>query len=181
MSQNAIIRINNQRSHIFSDFNWPELHRFSQMASIIFLVTLVFCLVGCDYESKEESVHPYGENIDYDKEITSALQNLKNKQRLMLVFGANWCPSCRRLDASLNQPDISIYLKEHFKIIKVNIGNFDKNLNIADRYKLPIKQGIPAIVIINRDETVSVYIKTRELSILHKKGRKVLFQHLKNI
>ena len=178
----SITQVMNYYLHTFNCYARQKCAPKNVLFTCLTVASLTFGLSGClDKESKEETPRPYAEELNHDNEIAIALGKLNPKQRLLIVFGANWCPSCRRLDASLTAPEISDYLKTHFIIIKVNIGNFDKNLHIADRFGLQIKQGIPAIVIVNKNETVSAYIKTRELSVLHKKGRAVLYKHLKNI
>lgn len=183
MNKNMVYLANTEWKSPFSKIKWFCLHSYCYKKSVLFLLLIILSvfLAGCDQESKEETKRPYSENTDYDEKISNALHKLNKNQRLMLIFGANWCPTCRRLDASMNQPEISKYLNKAFIIIKVNIGNFEKNLHIAHRYNLPIKQGIPAIVIINGNNTVSAYLKTRELSKLHKKGRNALYKRLKEI
>ena len=148
----------------------------------LLVAVVMLSLVGCfDRESKEESKSPYPEAINYDIEIDKALIDLKPEQRLMLVFGANWCPTCRRVDASMKQPEIEKYLKEHFTVIKVNVGDFDKNLHVAKRFEHPIRQGIPSIIIINKDGSMSTSLRTMELSKLHKSGRKAFYKRLREI
>ena len=33
----------------------------------------------------------------------------------------------------------------------MNIGEFDKNLNIADKYEVPLKKGVPASAVLESD------------------------------
>ncbi len=34
-------------------------------------------------------------------------------------------------------------MKREFQLVKIDVGNFDHNLDIANRYRDPIKKGIP--------------------------------------
>ncbi len=70
----------------------------------------------------------------------------------MLVFGANWCPDCRRLDKAMNREDIAELLARHFTIVKVDIGNWDRNMDFAEQWGNPVAGGIPAIVIATSEQ-----------------------------
>ncbi len=149
------------------------------------LIACVLLAVGqsaCfDRESKEQSAHPYDELADPGEDIKAALAGLTDKQRLLLVFGANWCPDCRRVDASMVQPEITAYLQSQFAIVKVDVGNFDHNLDITQRYGSPTQKGIPAMVIVDRHNRATRIILGRELANEHKKGRQEFYHWLKTL
>ena len=141
-----------------------------------------FGLSACfDRESREQSVHPYDELADAAQDIERALAGLGDRQRLLLVFGANWCPDCRRVDASMAQPAITDYLMRHFAVVKVDVGNFDLNLDIRKRYGSPTQEGIPAMAIVDRRNRVSRLVLGRELAREHKKGREAFYRWIKTL
>ncbi len=83
-------------------------------------------------------------------DLAAALRSAAATHRRVIVdFGGNWCPDCHVLDAyfhdAVNQP----ILDAHFVIIRVNVGMFDQNIDIADRYKVPIKKGVPALAVLD--------------------------------
>jgi thioredoxin 1 len=148
----------------------------------IALIVLFISIAGCsEKESKEQTAHPYDDTANAKQEISSALTKLSGEKRVLLVFGANWCPDCRRLDASLKQPEITGYLNNTFSIVKVNIGNFDKNMDLSDHYGSPIKGGIPALVILGKDDSVERIIRGKEVAKEHKKGRKNFYKWIKTL
>ncbi|MFI4865861.1 MAG: thioredoxin family protein [Steroidobacterales bacterium] len=59
---------------------------------------------------------------------------------VLLVFGANWCPDCRELGKALNGSSHAL-ISGHFQVVKVDVGRFDKNLDLANQYGNPIKMG----------------------------------------
>ena len=94
----------------------------------------------------------YPANVDAKGEITEALANAaKTRRRVILVFGGNWCYDCHVLDAAFNSPEIAPTLNKNFVVVHVNIGEFDKNLDIADKYEVPLKKGVPASVVLESD------------------------------
>src|ERR1700719_1266436 len=87
----------------------------------------------------------YPANVDAKAEIAEALANAaKTHRRVILVFGGDWCYDCHVLDAAFHSPEIAPTLNKNFVVVHVNIGEFDKNLAIADKYGVPLQRGVPA-------------------------------------
>jgi len=55
-------------------------------------------------------------------------------------------------------------IKQQFQVVKIDVGNFDHNLDITKRYDDPIKKGIPAAVIVSPDDKILYSTKAGELS-----------------
>jgi thioredoxin 1 len=146
------------------------------------LVLVVISLTGCsDRESKEQSPHPYDGTANAEQDISTALAGLKGQKRLLLIFGANWCPTCRKVDATLKQPEIAGYLNAHFTLVKVNVGNFDTNMDISDRFGSVTKEGIPAMAIVDKNNSLVKTVKVKELAKMHKKGREAFYDWFKSL
>src|SRR6266851_2287198 len=94
----------------------------------------------------------YPANVDTKAEIAEALANAaKTHRRVILVFGGNWCYDCHVLDAAFHSPEIEPTLNKNFVVVHVNIGEYDKNLDIADKYEVPLKKGVPASAVLESD------------------------------
>jgi thioredoxin-related protein len=94
----------------------------------------------------------YPASVDAKAEIAEALANAaKTHRRVILVFGGNWCYDCHALDAAFHSPEIEPTLNKNFVVVHVNIGEFDKNLDIADKYEVPLKKGVPASAVLESD------------------------------
>ena len=88
---------------------------------------------------------PYDEAADARADLERALTAAKSEQKpVLVIFGANWCPDCRALDRALTSGKNAELVGREFKVVKVDVGQFDRNLDIAARYGNPIKKGIPA-------------------------------------
>lgn len=85
-------------------------------------------------------------------------------QRILVLFGANWCPWCRRLHGIFAEaPAILARLRADFVLVYVD-ANFrndrKRNAAILERYGDPIKKhGLPVLVVLERDGT---QLTTRE-------------------
>jgi len=70
----------------------------------------------------------------------------RNHKVLMVEFQADWCSDCRALSRSFQQPSIRDYLARHVEALDVDVGQFDRNLDIARSLGVDVNQGIPAAV-----------------------------------
>ncbi|MCX4782800.1 thioredoxin family protein [Streptomyces sp. NBC_01264] len=63
-------------------------------------------------------------------------------------FGADWCLDCRVLTTRFKQPGASALLAK-YHVVKVNVGEFDRNLDVAERYVDLNTSGIPALAVLD--------------------------------
>ncbi|HEX4002218.1 MAG TPA: thioredoxin family protein [Candidatus Acidoferrales bacterium] len=86
-------------------------------------------------------------------EIKAALARAeKDHKRVLLVFGGNWCYDCHVLNATFHAKEIAPLVNANFHVVHVNIGDdYDKNLDIAAKYQVPLKRGVPALVVLDPD------------------------------
>jgi len=126
--------------------------------------------------SAADKLH-YDENADARVGISQALTTTQHDdKRVLLVFGANWCPDCRELDKALHGKSQPL-IDGKFVVVKVDVGNFDKNLDLAQQYPgygSSIKKGIPAAVVLSADDHVLYSTKGGELADAGSMGRAVL-------
>src|SRR6266481_5042712 len=105
----------------------------------------------------------YPANVDAKAEIAEALANAKKThRRVILVFGGNWCYDCHVLDAAFHSPEIAPTLNKNYIVVHVNIGEYDKNLDLAEKYDVPLKKGVPAAAVLKGDGTLVVSQKNQE-------------------
>jgi thioredoxin 1 len=125
---------------------------------------------------------PYDENADAKIEIKQALaQAATNQMPIILVFGANWCPDCRVLDLAMEKGTSASLLARDFKIVKIDVGRMDKNLEVAHSYGVPVTNGIPAVAIISARNEVLYATKEGELSNARKMGEAGIYKFFKRV
>ena len=91
----------------------------------------------------------YPPNADAKKEIANAVQTaVKEHKRVLLVFGASWCFDCFALDYRFHQANIQPLVEKNYRVVHVDIGEHDKNLDIANRYNTPI-EAVPALAVLD--------------------------------
>ena len=108
---------------------------------------------------------PYDEAADAKAQIRAALsQSQVDKQVALVVFGANWCPDCRALDLAMKGGRNAELIGNEFRVVKVDVGRFDKNVDVAERYGVPLKKGIPAVAIVSPADRAIYATKAGELA-----------------
>jgi len=125
---------------------------------------------------------PYNETADAKLDISQALtQAAAAKTPVIVVFGANWCGDCKMLDAAMKHGASAPLLARDFKIVKVNVGRFDKNLDVAESYGVPLKKGIPAVAILSAKNEVLYATRDGELANARKMGDTGIYEFFKKV
>jgi thioredoxin-related protein len=103
--------------------------------------------------SLHQNPNLYDKNANAKVEIEEAVAKAKkDRQRLILVFGANWCYDCHVLDQAFHQTDVAALLRKNFQVVHVDIGDDDKkNTDVAAEYHVPLEKGIPALAVLDPD------------------------------
>jgi thioredoxin 1 len=121
---------------------------------------------------------PYDETANAAADLHSALAAARaNHNDVLLVFGANWCPDCRELDKALKGSSHAL-ISGRFQVVKVDVGQFDKNLDLANQYGNPIRMGIPAVVVLTADNRIIYSSKGGELANARKMGDTGIYDFL---
>ncbi len=93
----------------------------------------------------------YDPNADAKAASDSALARARAEHKLVLVdLGGDWCLDCVVLDRLFQDETVAAYLAAHYQVVRVDIGRFDRNLDIDQKYGHPIEGGVPAAVVLNR-------------------------------
>ena len=122
---------------------------------------------------------PYDESAIAGEEIIKALKKAKsNNKYILLQMGGNWCPDCRTLGEYFSRPDIKKWLDERVILVSVDVGEWDRNLDIVEEYGNPISEGIPALVLLNPDNEVMFSTLAGELASARNMSKNDLVQWL---
>jgi len=126
--------------------------------------------------------NPYNETADAKLEIRQTLTlAAATNIPVIVVFGANWCGDCKMLDSAMKNGASASLLSRDFKVVKVNVGHFDKNLDVARSYGVPLSNGIPAVAIISPRNEVLYVTREGELANARKMGDKGIYEFLKRV
>jgi thioredoxin 1 len=92
----------------------------------------------------------YPEGAQAEKDIAAALAKAaKEKKRVLLDFGGNWCGDCQVLEIYFHDPANRGLLEQNYVLVPVNIGRYDENMDIAAKYGVPVSKGVPALAVLD--------------------------------
>ena len=108
---------------------------------------------------------PYDESADAKAQLQARLAEAATaKLPLLVVFGANWCGDCKVLDQAFKNPPSAQLIERHFRVLKVDVGRFDRNTDVAERLGVPLKSGIPAVAVLSPQGRVLYATRAGELA-----------------
>lgn len=133
------------------------------MRHLILAVALASTIVNPSLaqEAKDpaKKVAVYDVDADAKAQIERALEQAKLKRtRVLIQWGANWCGWCIKLDGTMKSaPELAAELRNEFEYVKINVGRFDINMDLAAKYGADLKgNGIPYLTVLSADgETLS--------------------------
>ena len=106
---------------------------------------------------------PYNGEIYSESDIERFLDSSINKSKQpIIIFGGNWCPDCRILEGTLQLPTIKKYMIEHYEILHVDVGRYDKNMNLISYFKIPKEEGVPRVLVFDTNKNILNMESTKE-------------------
>lgn len=93
---------------------------------------------------------PYDVRADGMKQIAAARAKARLSGKLLLIdLGGNWCPDCRVLAGTLALPEVATFVRQHYEVVLVNIGRYDRNMNVPAHYGLGRPAGVPSVLVVD--------------------------------
>jgi thiol:disulfide interchange protein len=99
---------------------------------------------------------PYDEAADADRAVDAALDRARESHKRVLIdLGGNWCADCRILAGIMDLPEMRAFLAAHYEVVVVDVGRFNKNLQIPARYGITTRlEGVPSVLVVTPDGTL---------------------------
>src|ERR1017187_9187351 len=83
-------------------------------------------------------------------DIAAALKTAAaTHKRVLLDFGGNWCGDCQVLDLYFHDARNLPIIEANFVLVHINIGHMDANVDIAEKYQIPLHKGVPALAVLS--------------------------------
>jgi len=77
----------------------------------------------------------YDANANAQADIDAAVAAAKvDVRRVLIDFGANWSEDCTALAADFASAEVQPFLDTHFRVVPVEIGNWDTNMALEKKY-----------------------------------------------
>jgi thioredoxin 1 len=83
---------------------------------------------------------------DIRRALATAAKQHKN---VLLDFGGNWCIDCHVLENAFHQPRIAPLLNSNYIVVHVDVGKYDKNLDLAKKYHVNLQKGVPSLAVLD--------------------------------
>jgi thioredoxin 1 len=97
----------------------------------------------------------YRSDANAPKEIQQALVSAgRQGKRVLLDFGGNWCIDCHILENAFHQPRIAPLLNGNFILVHVDVGRYEKNLDLAKKYHVDLEKGVPSLAVLDHQGKV---------------------------
>lgn len=94
------------------------------------------------------NIYPAPESARAD--IAAALHTAAaGHKRVILDFGGDWCLDCQVLDRYFHDAQNQPIVKANYVVVHVNIGQMDANVDLARRYGIPLRKGVPALAVLS--------------------------------
>jgi hypothetical protein len=74
---------------------------------------------------------------------------LELKKQPLVIFGANWCPDAQYLEAVMGMLTVTKLLAQHYEIMRVDVGDYDQNMELYTVFDMPSEEGVPRVVILD--------------------------------
>lgn len=89
-------------------------------------------------------------------QIAAALARARREDKRVLVqWGANWCGWCNLLAATMkDDKDLAREILYEYELVKIDVGHFDKHLDLVKKYGANIDGGIPYLTFLDADGKV---------------------------
>lgn len=108
----------------------------------------------------------YDEKADAKAAVEAAVSNArKNNRRVLIQWGANWCGWCHLLHEAMGaDKDLKRELLYEYDVVLVDIGRFDRNMDLAASYSADLKaSGVPFLTILDSSGKVITNQETGSL------------------
>lgn len=78
----------------------------------------------------------------------------ENGLKTIIVMGANWCHDSRALAGHFQTPKFQTLFKDHYSVVYVDVGQKNRNLDIARSFGLDGIVGTPTIIVTDTEGKV---------------------------
>jgi thioredoxin 1 len=147
--------------------------------SFLMAASLVLAALPAARAAETAAAGPYNEQADARVDINQAIAKASAEHKqVLVVYGANWCKDCLALDRGFGQGSLSQEVGKRFVVVKVNVGRFDRNVDVANQMGVTLKKGIPTVAVLSPEGQVLGATVGGELADARNMGEDAVLQVL---
>lgn len=122
-----------------------------------------FALISCTTMAASEAQHghahneptPYDAMADAQLDLKATLAAAKQEGKMsLIVMGANWCHDSRGLAAQFEKDRFQTMIRAHYKLLYVDVGQKDRNIDIAQYFGVDDIVGTPTVFVVSPEGKV---------------------------
>ena len=118
-----------------------------KLPKLLAMVAVLLLVAGTAYSATRDI---YPDPAQGKTDLAAALkQAAATHKRVLIDFGGNWCGDCHVLDIYFHNPENRPILEANYVLVHINIGHMDENVDIAERYGIPLQKGVPALAVLS--------------------------------
>jgi hypothetical protein len=131
-------------------------------------------------EPAKPNIQLYPDPAEAPAAVASALAAAtKDHKRVLLIFGGNWCYDCHVLDSTFHSKAISPLINANYHVVHINVGEYDKNLDLAKKYEIPLDKGVPSLAVLDAAGNLVISQKKGEFESTVRIGPEDIVKFLK--
>ncbi len=112
------------------------------------IAVLIVAIAPAHSASREIYPDPSQAKTDVAAGLKAAAQGHK---RVIVDFGGNWCGDCQVLDIYFHNAQNRTILESNYVLVHINVGRMEVNLDIAERFGIPVTLGVPALAVLSEN------------------------------
>jgi thiol:disulfide interchange protein len=133
------------------------------------IVLLGLLAVGASQAARTAARDIYPSPEQAPADLAAALKVAAGQhRRVILNFGGNWCTDCHVLDSYMHDAANQPILDSSSVVVRINIGERDRNLDLAQRYEIPLNKGVPALAVLDQHGKLLYRQKTGEFEAMRR-------------
>ncbi len=123
---------------------------------LIALALLAFTPLSAALAEPAEASHPearpFEKSANATEQVDAALARAEIVgKKVIVVMGANWCHDSRGLAGWFAEPRLAAMLAAKYEIVYVDVGQKDRNVDIAQRFGIKSIKGTPTVLVLSSD------------------------------
>jgi hypothetical protein len=109
----------------------------------------------------------YNETADAKAQIAAAIKAAAEDDiRVLINFGANDDEKCAKFPQAQRDPDVAPKFSDEYKLVSVDVGHLDKNMDVAQAYGATLAAGaLPHFTVLDKTGKVLAQLSGRDLAV----------------
>jgi thioredoxin-like negative regulator of GroEL len=119
---------------------------------MINLLALLLAFLAPDSPANHPEAALYDPARTASADVDAALSSARTaNKRVILVMGANWCHDSKALAGWFETPRFKAMLGARYELVYVDVGQKNRNIDIAVRFGIKAIKGTPTVLILSPD------------------------------